>query len=75
MTETQNQIILSHLKSGKVITPMDALDICGSFRLSARIFELREKGWPIFCERKAVESGKIVGHYSMQQDKAWWPKE
>lgn len=75
MTETQNQIILSHLKSGKIITPMDALDICGSFRLSARIFELRKKGWPIFCERKPVHNGKVVGHYSMHQDKAWWPKE
>jgi hypothetical protein len=46
----------------------------GCFRLSARIYELKDKGWPIMCERKAVESGKVVGHYSMTQDKLWWPE-
>jgi hypothetical protein len=75
MIESQNQIILTQLKEGKVVTPIDALNICGCFRLSARIFELKEKGWPIFCERKATESGKIVGHYTLHKDKAWWPKE
>ena len=74
MTETQNQIILSHLKSGKIITPMDALDICGSFRLSARIYELKDMGWPIHCERKSLPLGKVVGHYSLVQDKVWWPE-
>jgi hypothetical protein len=75
MTESQNQIILSELKKAKVITPIDALNLCGCFRLSARIFELKENGWPIFCERKATDTGKIVGHYSLHQDKLWWPTQ
>lgn len=74
MTEAQNQQVLSYLKTGKVITPIQALDMFGCFRLSARIYELKDKGWPIHCERIAVESGKIVGHYSMTQDKNWWPE-
>jgi hypothetical protein len=74
MTEAQNQQVLSYLKTGKVLTPIQALDMFGCFRLSARIYELKDKGWPIMCERKAVESGKVVGHYSMTQDKLWWPE-
>lgn len=72
--ETQNQAILEHLKSGRPITPLDALDLCGSFRLSARIFELREQGWPIECDRVDVGGGRRVGHYSLVNDKDLWPK-
>lgn len=74
MTESQNQQVLSYLKTGKVITPIEALDMFGCFRLSARIYELKDSGWPIHCERKPTDSGKIVGHYSLVQDKNWWPE-
>lgn len=75
MTKPQNQQILDHLKTGKVLTPLEALDSFGCFRLSARIYELKDAGWPIMCERQAVESGRIVGHYSLTMDKVWWPQE
>jgi hypothetical protein len=75
MIESQNQMILDYLKQGKVITPTQALEMFGCFRLAARIYNLKDKGWPIHCERKPVESGKIVGHYSMTQDKLWWPEQ
>jgi hypothetical protein len=42
---TQNDQILRYLEAGN--TPMDALRLFGSFRLSARIFELRQKGHKI----------------------------
>ncbi len=41
---TQNAMILSHLKSGKSITPLEALNLCGSLRLSERIRELQFAG-------------------------------
>ena len=41
---TQNDGILKYLEAGNTLTPMDALRLFGSFRLSARIFELRQKG-------------------------------
>jgi hypothetical protein len=47
--------------------------------LAARIYDLKNKGWPIHCERKVREDhladyNKVVGHYSMTQDKNWWPE-
>ena len=61
----QNAQILSHLKSGKEITPMEALNEYGCFRLAARVFELRDSGWPIECERRTIENGKVIGVYSL----------
>jgi hypothetical protein len=75
MSETQNQMVLNYLKTGKVLTPIEALDLFGCFRLSARVYELKDKGWPIHCKRKALPLGKVVGHYSMTQDKLWWPDQ
>lgn len=71
---TQTNLILEYLKTGKVLTPLEALDMFGCFRLSARIYELKDMGWPIHCERKSLPFGKVVGHYSLVQDKVWWPE-
>ena len=73
MNESQNLIILAYLKSGKTLTPVDALNNFKCFRLASRIYELKDKGWPIYCEVKELENGKRVGHYRMVQDKVWWP--
>jgi Helix-turn-helix domain len=75
MTESQRQQILEYLKTGKTLTPLDALELFGCFRLSARIYELKDSGWPIHCDRRSTESGKVVGHYTMVQDKLWWPDQ
>jgi hypothetical protein len=72
--ETQNRMVLSHLKTGKVITPLEALNSFGCFRLAARIYDLRTAGWPIHCDRIPMEGGKIVGHYTLHLDKTKWPK-
>jgi hypothetical protein len=71
--ESQNQAILSHLKTGKSITQLEALDMFGCMRLSGRIFDLKNNGWPIVCEKIRLDSGKFVGKYSLVQDKVWWP--
>lgn len=62
---TQASRILAHLRAGNRLTPLDALERFGCFRLAARIHELRREGWDI-CER-AVEtaSGKRVAEYSI----------
>jgi hypothetical protein len=44
---TQNDAIKQHLLSGKPITPLDALQKYGCFRLAARIDELRKAGLDI----------------------------
>ena len=42
--KTQNQQILARLKSGKTITPIQALQQFGCMRLAARIRDLRDDG-------------------------------
>lgn len=42
-TETQSQQILAHLKAGRSITPIDALERFQCFRLGARIYEVRSR--------------------------------
>jgi hypothetical protein len=46
-TGSQAAVILSHLRAGRPITPLQALELAGSFRLAARIYELRCMGWNI----------------------------
>lgn len=65
--------MLEHLKSGKTLTPIEALENFGCFRLSARIYELKDHGWPIRCEIKELENGKRIGEYSMEPNTIWWP--
>jgi hypothetical protein len=47
MEETQNKQILNFLQTGATINPMSALSLFGSFRLSARINDLRNYGYNI----------------------------
>lgn len=44
---TQTEMIRAHLEAGREITPIDALEQYGCFRLAARIKELRNQGLPI----------------------------
>lgn len=62
---TQNETILSHLKTGAPITPIYALNEYGIFRLASRISELRKAGHPIQADRIPLRSGKIVARYWM----------
>jgi hypothetical protein len=54
---------------------MEALTMFGSFRLAARVYELKGKGWPISCSIQTMENGKTIGTYSLHMDTLWWPEE
>jgi hypothetical protein len=41
---TQSQAILEHLKAGNTLTPIEALNLFGCFRLAARVSDLRTNG-------------------------------
>lgn len=60
----QTDAILDHLLSGKSITPIDALNLYGCFRLGARVLELRKEGYNIETEI-VHENGKHFARYSM----------
>ena len=47
---TQTKQIRKHLESGRTLTPIDALNLYGCFRLGARIFDLRDEGMNIETE-------------------------
>jgi hypothetical protein len=72
---TQNQQILAHLKTGQTLTPLEALESFGCFRLASRIHDLKEDGWPITCDRLDVGNNKRVGHYHLVNDKDKWPTQ
>ena len=59
---TQNEMILEHLKQGKKITPLEALNLFGCFRLGARIFEIKEMGYNIKSEL-TTNNGKTYSAY------------
>jgi hypothetical protein len=60
--KSQNERILQHLKKGKKITPLDALEKFGCFRLAARISDLRKDGHLISTEN-LTKDGKTFASY------------
>ena len=44
---SQTEAILNHLSKGNTITPLEALDLFGTLRLSERIRECEKMGVPI----------------------------
>ena len=63
--QSQAKRSLEYLKAGNGITPMDALDLFGCFRLGARIADLKRMGYDIVTERVKVEGGKYVARYHL----------
>jgi hypothetical protein len=60
---TQCEQILAHLKE-RPITPLEALDLYGCFRLGARVWDLRQDGYAI--ESEMIErNGKRFAQYRL----------
>lgn len=53
------------MQDGNGITPMDALELCGCFLLSARIADLKKRGYDIITEKVKVDGGKYVARYHL----------
>lgn len=65
---TQKSIVRQHLLDGNSITPLEALNLCGSLRLSAIVFKLREDGLPVVTENIQVSPRKRVAQYSLPKE-------
>lgn len=61
---TQNQQIKSYLGKGKSITPIQALNKFGCFRLAARISDLRNDGLNI-ATKIVTKDGKTFASYKL----------
>jgi hypothetical protein len=64
--KSQSLRILSYLKSGKSITPIEALNKFSCFRLAARVHELKGMGYRINQTTKHNrKTGKKFASYSI----------
>ena len=62
---TQETQIINYLKTGKKLSPLEALKKFGCFRLGARIFDLKQKGHNIDTQFK-TKKGKTFAEYSIK---------
>lgn len=67
--KSQRTQILQYMKTHKSITPIEALNLCGCFRLAAVIWRLREDGYDI--ETNMVGEGhKKYAEYKLKEEVA-----
>lgn len=70
MAKSQLDHLKAHLKSGRSISPLEALGLYGMFRLAARIKELRNKGWDIDTAVRRDPNGKQYATYMLAPQNA-----
>jgi hypothetical protein len=63
---SQNDQIRAALILGRSLTPLDALQDYGCFRLAARIAELRREGLDIECKTETT-NGKRYARYQLRR--------
>lgn len=64
---TQCKQILEYMRKHGSITPLEALEYCGSFRLSARIKNLRDAGYSIDTVNE-TKNGKTYARYILEEN-------
>jgi hypothetical protein len=70
MKQTQNEKLLEYLKAHpEGITPLEALNVIGTFRLAARVYDLRKLGHNIVEKDEVVSGGARVARYRLE----WMP--
>ena len=66
---TQTQNILEYMQNGNSITSLEALNLFGCLRLSARIHNIKQSGYVVITKVKAVNGHKHVAEYSLAIEK------
>lgn len=64
--KSQNEIVLAHLESGRSLSPLEALERYGIFRLGGRVFELKKQGVSIVT-KMVTKNGKRFAEYSLEK--------
>ena len=66
---TQNEKIKKYLDAGNTLTPLEALNLFGCFRLATRIFELKKQGLNIDSEMvEDASTGKRYAKYRLRNE-------
>lgn len=69
-TESQNKRIAKHLKSGKSISPLRALELFGCFRLASRIFDIQRPPYNLNITSELIHEGSYkFARYSIVKPK------
>ena len=63
---SQNKQIADYLNKGKKLTPIDALNKFGCFRLASRINDFRNDGMNIVTKTIKLDNNKQVAQYSIK---------
>ena len=61
-TESQGKQILKYLQEGHSLTPLDALKKFGCFRLGARIWDLKDKGYNIRTDIIKLGKSRVASY-------------
>jgi len=64
-SDSQLKYILKYLQRGNSLTAIEAMRLCGCFRLAARIYDLIQAGHDIAREMVKI-GGKFVARYSLK---------
>ena len=70
MTQTEQVLDLLRYRGDRGITAMDALQEAGSFRLAARIADLRAEGHDITSTMETTATGKRIARYRLVEPQA-----
>lgn len=66
--DSQNRAILAHLEAGRSITPLEALDMYGCLRLSARIWDIRHQMNRKIRTETITRDGKRYARYTLESE-------
>lgn len=67
MNQTEAILRLLRIRGGVGLTPLEALREVGSFRLAARIADLRDAGYDIRTETVVLDNGKRIARYTLHE--------
>lgn len=70
-TQAERLLELLRERGDAGVTPLLALDRIGSFRLGARIYDLKQAGHTITSERVRTAGGAIVAKYVLVEARPW----
>jgi len=62
---SQTEAILNHMQKLGPITPIEALRLYGCFRLGARVWDLKRKGYSVRDWWVHLDNGKRVKRYGI----------
>ena len=66
---TQIAWVYAQLKKGRTLTPIQAMEGCGTMRLAAIIYQLRERGVNIRTTQQKTKTGSGYATYKMVKGK------